>query len=364
MAAQKKYIPPVFFHPGVTLSEKLTEMGMTAKEFSVRTSKPEKTIFAIIGGRSSITPDMAVAFENVTRIPASLWMSKQTAYDEYKARVRNEGQLKSACEWARMFPFADMAHYGWVENVKDMTSRVKILLSFFQISGVKAWEDYYINGQLKVAFRISLSGSKDPHSLSAWLREGELQSAGMNAAAFSEAKLREAIPLMRELAEEQPQGYSSRLRELCSNIGIKLVYTPCLPKAPISGATRWIKDTPCIQLTGRHKRSDVFWFTFFHELGHILLHGKRNVFLEDSGISGIDEVIEREADDYASKILFPKEKESEIISSGDFSKQSILAFAGRFRVHPGIIVGRLQHDNIIPFGRHKDLIPSLDLFGD
>ena len=75
MATLKKFVPPVEFHPGITLSEKLKEMGMSVKEFAVRTSKPEKTIFAVIGGKSSVTSDMAVAFESVTKIPAHFWLN-------------------------------------------------------------------------------------------------------------------------------------------------------------------------------------------------------------------------------------------------------------------------------------------------
>lgn len=90
MATLKKFVPPVEFHPGITLSEKLKEMGMSVKEFAVRTSKPEKTIFAVIGGKSSVTSDMAVAFESVTKIPAHFWLNMQRGYDEYIARQREK----------------------------------------------------------------------------------------------------------------------------------------------------------------------------------------------------------------------------------------------------------------------------------
>ena len=77
MATKNLYIPENVSHPGTTLEEKMKEMGMSVKEFAVRTSKPEKTVIAIIKGDSSITPEMAVAFENVTKIPANFWMNRQ-----------------------------------------------------------------------------------------------------------------------------------------------------------------------------------------------------------------------------------------------------------------------------------------------
>ncbi|UVO85851.1 hypothetical protein NXV32_20760 [Bacteroides fragilis] len=109
------YTPSVVFHPGETLADKLEEMGMGVKEFAVRTSKPEKTIIAVIKGDSAITSDMSVAFETVTKIPAHFWMNKQRAYDEYIARQKRELLIQNSAEWAMLFPIADMVKKaGWL----------------------------------------------------------------------------------------------------------------------------------------------------------------------------------------------------------------------------------------------------------
>ncbi len=362
MATLKKFVPPVEFHPGITLSEKLKEMGMSVKEFAVRTSKPEKTIFAVIGGKSSVTSDMAVAFESVTKIPAYFWLNMQRGYDEYIARQKREEQLSLAYEWARSFPLAKMMELGWIPVVRTPEDKVKALLSFFQVSTEKAWEDYYLNQQLKVAFRISLNNTKEPHAISAWLRQGEIQAAEMEVSEFSEKALREAIPTMKALCARQPADFAQILQKECAKVGVKLVYTPCLPKAPINGSTRWINDVPCIQMTGRHKRNDIFWFTFFHELGHILLHGKKDIFLED--IEYADKQIEKEeeADAFSSRILLSQAEENEIIKNEDFSADAIRSYAEKFNVHPGIIVGRLQHEKVISFTTHSNLIEKIELF--
>lgn len=303
MATLRKFVPPVEFHPGITLSEKLKEMGMSVKEFAVRTSKPEKTIFAVIGGKSSVTPDMAVAFENVTKIPAHFWLNMQRGYDEYIARQKRENHLSSAYEWANLFPLKKMMELGWIPVVKTPEDKVKALLSFFQVSTQKAWEDYYLNQQLKVAFRISLNNTKEPHAISAWLQQGEIQATEMEVSDFSEKALREALPTMKDLCTRQPADFAQALQKECAKVGVKLVYTPCLPKAPINGATRWINDVPCIQMAGHPKGNDIFWFTFFHELGHILLHGKKDVFLEDIDYADKQKKKEEEADAFSSRIL-------------------------------------------------------------
>ena len=140
-----------------------------------------------------------------------------------------------------------MMELGWIPMVKTQEEKVKALLSFFQVSTEKAWEDYYLNQQLKVAFRISLNNTKEPHAISAWLRQGEIQAAEKKVCEYSEKVLREAIPAMKSLCAEHPTDFAAALQELCAKAGVKLVYTPCLPKAPINGSTRWINDVPCIQ---------------------------------------------------------------------------------------------------------------------
>ena len=216
MATSKKFVPPVAFHPGKTLSAKLEEMGMGVKEFAVRTSKPEKTIFAVISGKSSVTSDMAVAFESVTKIPAHFWLNKQRAFDEYVARQKREEQFVLAYEWVRMFPLKSMSQMGWIENMKSMEDKVKSLFSYFQVSTVKAWQDYYMNQQLKVAFRISLTNTKEPYAISAWLRRGEIQASEMQVKEYSEKRLRELIPIMKGLCSEHPEDFSTKLQEICA----------------------------------------------------------------------------------------------------------------------------------------------------
>ena len=108
MANINQYFPQVAFHPGETLSEKLDELGMGPKEFAVRTGKPEKTIIAIIKGKSSITAEMAVQFENVLKIPAHFWLIIQRNYDEFVAREERKTILKESIGWAKLFPITEM----------------------------------------------------------------------------------------------------------------------------------------------------------------------------------------------------------------------------------------------------------------
>ncbi len=349
MTRQNQYFPQSRPHPGETLTEKLEEMEMGPKEFALRTGKPEKTIIAIMKGESSITPDMAVQFENVTKIPANFWMNHQRSYDEYIAREKRKAAINESVAWAKQFPLADMIKKGWLPPVGSIQEKTMEMLAFFGFSNHTAWEDYYFKQQLKVAFRISLAQTNAPYAISAWLRKGELQAAELHANDYSEKKFREALPQIKNIMAKHPEGFFNRLQKICLEAGVKVVHTPCISKAPISGSTRWLNDTPFIQLSGRYKRNDSFWFTFFHEAGHILLHGKKDIFLENLDYSDKDMQKEREADEFSCKWTLTTEEEAEILDAAPLGEEKIRAFAKQFNTHPAIIIGRLQHKKLIPY---------------
>jgi len=361
MLNQNQYFPQSHPHPGETLDEKLQELGMGPKEFAVRTGKPEKTIIAVLKGQSAITPDMSVQFENVTKIPAHFWMNHQRSYDEYIARVKRRELIVASADWAKKFPLADIINKGWIKSVSTLEEKTVELLSFFSVSSPDAWHDYYFNKELKVAFRISLAHTNEPYAVSAWLRMGELQAAELPTNPYSEKIFKELLPQIKMVMAEQPDDFFQKLQALSLQAGVKVVHTPCLPKAPINGSTRWLNDTPFIQLTGRYKRNDVFWFTFFHEAGHILLHGKKDIFLENMEYPDRDNEKELEANDFAVKWTLSKEEEAEILRLKVISEEDVVTFANKFKTHPAIIIGRLQHDKVIPYSLGRAFIKGIDI---
>ncbi|RFM27043.1 HigA family addiction module antitoxin [Deminuibacter soli] len=354
MAKQHQYFPPSRPHPGETLDEKLKEMGMGPKEFALRTGKPEKTIIAVLNGESAITPDMAVQFESVTRIPANFWMNHQRSYDEFIARQKRQIVIQHAVAWAKLFPLSDMIKKGWLPRAATIEEKTTALLTFFGFSNHTAWEDYYFKQQLKVSFRISLAQTNEPYAISAWLRKGELQAAELKTNEYSEKKFRDALPQLKSIMAQHPNDFFNQLQSICLEAGIKVVYTPCIHKAPINGSTRWLNDTPFIQLTGRYNRNDSFWFTFFHEAGHILLHGKKDIFLEQVAYSDQDLVKEKEADVFAVKWTLTEEEEAEILSAAPLNKEKIRHFAKQFNTHPAIIIGRLQYKKQVAYSFGKE----------
>lgn len=296
---------PVVYHPGETLDEKLHEMGMGVKEFATRVSKPEKTIIAVLKGKSSITPDMAVAFELVTKIPAHMWLRHQKSYDEFIARKKRENALSEGLSWAKKFPYDEISSLGWFSGIKDSQGNEKnivdTLCTFFAVSSPKGWEDFYLNQRLRVSFSITLAESCDPYALSAWLRQGEIQAGEMSVDKKYSAKTLRGI--LNDISEVQKSGDTNRVESLVgllSNVGIKLIFTETLSSAPVKGCARYIYGIPCIQLAKDFENERDFWNTLYHEIGHILLHGKKDIFIENVSYGDKDPQKEKEADEFAS----------------------------------------------------------------
>jgi hypothetical protein len=144
------------------------------------------------------------------------------------------------------------------------------------------------------------------------------------------------------------------LKEMCAAAGVVVAFVPEPPKIRTSGATRWLKpDKALIQLSLRFKWANSIWFTFFHEAGHIVLHGKKDVFLED----GERTVHEEEADRFARDILIPPNELDRFVRTTSLTASTIQSFAKSIGVHPCIVVGRLQYDKRLPFHALTDLKP-------
>jgi len=349
------YEPDSVSHPGETLSEKLAELEIGPKEFALRSNKPEKTISEIINGRSSITPDMAVQFENVLNIPAKFWLNRQANFDESGARKRSRENLQDSINWALKFPLKQMYEYKWITEWRSKEKATESLLGFFGMVSAESWKNIYLEQNLKVKFRISLKNSGEPEAISAWLRKGELDAKIITAPGFDDRTLKQCLGEMQELMYKEPDNFYQKLYDICLKCGVKLILTQSLSKAPISGAVRWINDNPVIQLSCRYKWNDIFWFTFFHEIGHILLHGKKDFFLEDVKYRGKDIAKEKEADEFAIDKTFNLSQEQEFLKSGGISSKRIIDFSKENKINPAVIVGRLQRKGKLKFSELNNL---------
>ena len=354
---QNQYIPDFVSPPGETLLETLEVIGMTQADLAERTGRPRKTINKIVRGKTSITPETSLQLERVLGIPASFWNNREQQYQESLARVQERQDLKHHVDWLGQIPVKEMIALGWIQEFKDDVDQLVEVLEFFGVTSPTQWESLWLGDA--VTFRQSPAFESDPGAVSAWLRKGELDALEIDCQTYNEEGFREALWAIRELTTESPEVFVPKMRAMCAQVGVAVVFVPELPKTRTSGVTRWLSPHKAlIQLSLRYKADDHLWFTFFHEAGHILLHGKREVFLEDG-----DEKNEKEeqADRFAADFLIPPEEFVRFKPTAKhYSKTDVTRFAESIGIAPGIVVGRLQREKLVSFGHMNGLKRPLD----
>jgi Zn-dependent peptidase ImmA (M78 family) len=178
---------------------------------------------------------------------------------------------------------------------------------------------------------------------------------------YDERELVESLPEIKQIMAEHPSDFFQILKNICLKSGLKVVYTPCLSGASINGSTRWIGDSPLIQLSARYKQNDIFWFTFFHEIAHILLHGKKYIALERVEYKEFDKAKEDEADAFAVKWTFSEEEEAELMKKPVITEEDVEFYAKKFNTHPACIIGRLHHKELIHYSVGRRFLEKIDL---
>ncbi|MFZ2447499.1 MAG: helix-turn-helix domain-containing protein [Syntrophobacteraceae bacterium] len=358
-ATLNQYAPDYVSPPGETLSEILEDRGMSQADLADRTGRAKKTINEIIKGKAPITPKIALELENVLGVPAGFWNSRESQYREYLARKDEQERLEKHLKWLDLIPVRAMVKLGWIKEFKDKIQQLREVLKFFQISSPDQWDRYVKAYTGQVVFRKSKAYESDLPAVIAWLRRGEINARELHCTAYDQAKFKKALSTIRGLTAESPDVFHPKMVELAAAAGVAVVLVPELPKIRISAATRWLSPQKAmIQLSLLYKRNDQFWFSFFHEAAHILLHGKRDIFINNQEDS--QDVKENEANSFAANFLIPALSYRALIKDGAPSRETVSRFASELGIAPGIVVGRLQREQIIPYSFYHDQFMRLD----
>ena len=344
-----RYEPDYAVAPGVVLAEMLEAIEMSHAEFARRCGRSAKLISEIIAGKAPVEPETALQFERVLGMAASVWLNLEANYQLHEARRVDEAAICQGATWAAEIPIQGLVDLDVLEKPLDQVDAVRKLLAFFGVGSIDAWEDRY--GQPRVSFRHSPSFKSSRGALVAWLRIGEIWAEEQECADYNRAAFLHALRNIQALTRSEPEQLVTRIRELCNGAGVAFVLVPALSKTSVSGAARWLNPRKAlIQQSDRHKTNDHFWFTFFHEAAHIILHSKRDVFVDESnGPPGPAAEAEGEANDWAGDRLVPRAAVQYFVGRQRISADSVQDCASNYDIEPGFLVGRLQHERILPW---------------
>lgn len=325
--------------PGATIREQLEDRGMTQKEFALRMDMSEKHISRLISGDVRLTSDVALRIEYVLGVPAQFWMNLETIYQEKYARARAENEMDADIEIAKQFPYVEMAKLGWVEPTRIATEKVTNLRMYFQVAKLDALDSLTIPG---IAYRRTEVKTKSNYALAAWAQRARIEARDRDVSSINLEKLERYIPYIRAMTLEDPETFCPKLVSMLAECGIALVFLPHMKGSFLHGASFIDGNKIVMGLTVRDRDADRFWFSLFHEIAHILKGhiGKTNGATDDD---------EKDSDMFSAEVLIPSSEFEAFVKHRVFTECAIREFANSIGIAPGIVVGRLQKENIIGF---------------
>ena len=362
MVSSSEFFPNWVSAPGDTIADVLRQRQVSEDGFAGMMGLSGEEVRDLLQGRATITMEVARKLMAVVGASVEFWM-----YREFKYRQEVERVFGTENEWISELPVGDMIKFGWLDPTPHPAEELPACLKFFGVSNVFEWHQKYEALQTMPAFKTSRSYDNRPTSVAAWLRQGEVEAETIECQPWDSDRFRESLSSIRSLTRQKdPNSFLPKLQESCAANGVAMVIVRSPNGCRASGATRFIRPEKAIlQLSFRYLTDDHFWFSFFHEAGHLILHGQQRYFASALGagrpwiLEGLPEsraldTEEEEADRFASTVLIPEEQCHQLMKMRA-DQRRIIRSALQLGISPGIVVGQLQHLGLIAFDQMNGL---------
>lgn len=322
--------------PGDTIKNILEFKGSNIAEFSASINKPSSFVEDLIKGLEFIDNDIAESLSKQLGFDKEFWLKREENYRNKLTELEKE--------WISSLPVKGMQKFGLLPQI-NKSEILNSCLKFFGVDTLSEWNKLYRNQISHFAFRKSSSFKTNPYSIAVWFRQAENFIKNIQVSNWDKENFEFQLANIKLLTREKnPIIFIPKLIKLCAECGVYVAIVLGLEGNRASGATKFINGKPLIILSFRHLTDDHFWFTFFHEAGHIILHNNKKLWIELD--SNINENEEYEANLFAQACLIPQELDGRL-NSISRSKRSIIQISRDAQISPGILIGQLQHRGII-----------------
>lgn len=334
--ANSEFHPDWASAPGETIADILRERNLSEVEFARGIGRPLEEAKRLLQGQASITIAIARQLEAMLGASVEFWMSRDFQYQQDIARLQ-----KVEKKWLSELPLREMIKFGWLPKPHP-SEQVAACLRFFDVPTVGAWNERYAELHRMVTFRSSAAFASKPAAVAAWVRQGEIEAQAIQCKPWDVEKFQRTLRDTRALTREKdPNRFLPELKRRFAESGVAVVSLRAPTGCRASGATRFLSESKAVLLLSfRYLSDDQLWFTFFHEAGHLLLHDKKEFFLEGDDTPTTTE--EEEANNFAVRTLVPPEFQSDLLNLRSEAR-TVIRFAMKVGISPGIIVGQLQH---------------------
>ena len=330
-------------HPGETIKEVLEEKQMNQEELAIRAGFSPKHISEVVNGKKGISPSFAKSLEYVLGMPASFWINLQGIYDkeilDYKEQEEiDENEVNIVKSLKSLIKYA--------ENLELMTKTKNVISQIIELRNICNVNNLtYINNLVtsQVAFRKSETIETNVYVLYVWLRICELIAEKNNVEnEYNEEKLRVNISNIKKCMFLEINEAVKELKRIFAECGIIFQVVKNFTGAPVQGFIKKSNNKIILSMTIRGAFSDIFWFSLFHEIGHLLNGDIVNSNFIDFTDSKSN--MEDSADKFASNVLINEDDFNKFIAAQNLTESAIINFAKKQGVKPFIVVGRIQRE--------------------
>jgi HTH-type transcriptional regulator/antitoxin HigA len=339
--SRSEFSPDWAIAPGEILQAELDARGLTQAELAARTNLSTKHVNQVVKGVASLSPDTALRLERALGIPSGAWNRLEAIYQDHRARQKARDSFTQWTAWLRLFPLRELIDREVLATDDDEPTRIEKLLSFFRVADPDAYDKVWAE-PVAAGFRRAQYTDVDPYATALWLRLGERSAEARPCAPYDARGFAELLPRLRELTLQPDKDAFKELQRQCAMVGVAVEYEPDVKGSRATGVATWLGPAKAmILLSGRYRYHDIFWFSFFHEAAHLLLHPKRKavVHLENNGDDADGQ--ESTADDFAASTLVPSPHSERLTAQTTVVETHQIAHD--IGVHPGIVAGRLCH---------------------
>lgn len=355
--------PAEVFPPGEFIKEEIEARGWSQVELAEILGRPPRLISELIAGKRAITPETARGLGDAFGTGAQFWMNLESSYRLAQVKSDSSNAVSRRAKLYAKAPVKEMMRRHWIEPTENIDVLQKRVLDFFHIESLEQEPQL-----LPHAARKSTSYASHTPAEQAWLSRAMQLAQAVNVKTFSEMAFAAALSRLKTLLRD-PEG-TRQVPPILAEAGVRFLTIETLPQTRIDGACLWLNEnSPVIAMSLRFDRIDAFWHTLLHECAHLKYrHGIEDGLMLDVNLVGEDtenwdekSVAETQADEFAANFSIQKSELDNFIMRVRplFSKAKIQGLAARLDVHPGIVVGQLQHRRAIPYSHNREMLTKV-----
>ncbi|MBI0121307.1 HigA family addiction module antidote protein [Lactobacillus sp. M0398] len=342
-----EYKDLIAFHPGSYIEEIVEDLNITQAEFANRLGVSAKLVSKLINGEENISDSTANKLAKLTGISMQSWLNIQASYSAKMADIENQKNIdEQNIEEQKVCNYIDFSYLkknNFIENkrysIQDKIKELRKLLNYSNLSKLFEFNS-------SVSYRRSESKNEEKSIVcsNVMLELAANKARNKTSNKFNKSKLDQKLDTIKSMTVQDPKDFYPKLKDTLLDCGIVLEAFPNLPGARLNGAIKKFKNGSILLLiTDKNKYSDIFWFSFVHELGHIYHEDFYSNYKDMEKYN----LKEKQADKFAENFFIPKNKYHKFLQKKTFNVDSIKNFSEELNISPGIIVGRLQSDGYI-----------------